>query len=299
MSNIVIDESRILQLEEDRVTLRNNLREQGIVCADDETIETLLSKMSGIVSWLEICDKSYSGELIDEYGVITTVSEVTFRNMPNVTTISLPSAVSLNESIMGNNSNHFYNDSSLRNLNLPSIATGFKTNALYNVSALKKVCLASAPNGNIGYGYNSYSALDIMDYGLGTTINVTISLCSYLVLRKTDTNTTLSNASYVKDCKVFLPQSMISTYENATNWSATTNVDFIDVVGSRFENKQWLTDMIKYKSKCILDGNEIDVLSDETVAIFKHTENISHCYENGVELQDTDLVKNKTLTSTI
>ena len=73
--------------------------------------------------------------------------------------------------------------------------------------------------------------------------------------------------------------------------------------GSRFEDLDWWEDVYNQdgtpKNTCTLDGNLIETADNETVAIFKHTENISHCYENGVELQDTDLVKDKFLTSTI
>ena len=124
-----------------------------------------------------------------------------------------------------------------------------------------------------------------------------------LILRRENAITPLSATSVFDNTpfatgggKLFTPTAQIPNYENGTNWSALGGLTVLSLIGSRFEDLDWFDNC---NSTCTLDGNEIKVLDNETVAIFKHTENISHVYENGVELSDSDTVAGKTLTTSV
>ena len=130
-----------------------------------------------------------------------------------------------------------------------------------------------------------------------------------LILRNDTNITTLSSTSIFNNThfatsggKLFVPSTIISNYETATNWSALVGMTVLSLEGSRFEDVDWWEDVYNQdgtpKNTCTLDGNLIETADNETVAVFKHTENIEHVYENGVELADTDLVAGKTLTTT-
>ncbi len=301
MSNIVIDESRILQLEEDRVTLRNNLREQGIGCKDDETLESLIAKVEDIPSPKKVIHKEITSYIDDE---LTDLSTEYFSNNPNLENLEIDNLERISVPIRYCGCKKLY---------LPKITSIDSQYQFSYNNNMTKLCLSgliSTSNSLVSYD----DALKYLDVGLITSMSsgapvqmfTTISNCSnlrYLISRSKTlipinnknplTNTPFSSPS--GNAKFFIPQVLVGQYSIATNWS-TKYFTEISLEGSRFESPYW---MKKNNSLCTLDGNIIEVNDDETAVIFKHTENISHCYENGVELADTDLVKGKTLTSTI
>lgn len=324
MSNIVIDESRILQLEEDRVTLRNNLREQGIACKDDETLESLIAKVDDLQSWTKYLDKTISGVLYSNtvqnltYSFesrnyltaiilenVTSMTGYCFRDCSNIEKIIMKSLGS------GNAMEWAKNCASLKLVILPNV-TVLNTYA-FDLSGIIEKAIFSRYSGNV-LGTISSNKMILADFGNAQTMSGFSARGSAnfdkLILRNDNTITTLSATSIFNNTpfatsggKLFVPSTIISNYETATNWSALVGMTVLALEGSRFEDLDWWEDVYNQdgtaKNTCTLDGNLIETADNETVAIFKHTENISHCYENGVELQDTDLVKGKTLTSTI
>jgi len=170
------------------------------------------------------------------------------------------------------------------------------------LTGLKEIVLPKISISNPNQFFSCGTLLELADFGNIAQINQGVGIANkinfkYMILRRTSANCSLTATSFIGTStpNVYVPNALISSYETATNWS-TLGLNFIALEGSRFEDLDWYDD---YNSTCELDGNEIKVLDDETVAIFKHTENISHVYENGVELADSDTVAGKTLTSTI
>lgn len=181
-------------------------------------------------------------------------------------------------------------------------ATGSGFQTFSGLTNLKELVIPSFTISSPNQFFTCGNLLKLTDLGNIATINTAVGVASkpiykYMILRRTSAISTLSATSVLGTStpNVYVPNALISSYETATNWS-TLALNFIALEGSRFEDLDWYDD---YNSTCELDGNEIKVLDDETVAIFKHTENITHVYENGVELLDTDTVAGKTLTSTI
>ncbi len=365
MSDIVVHEEQILHQEDVRIKMRTFMRQQGIVCQDDDTIETMADKIPNIKSVNSLLDKTITGTIVDNivtalepkafYGCTELVSvsfpEVTdflmganeyrtfqgctnletayipklaliganaFNNCSALTEFSAPVATSIGQSA-------FNNCSALTEFSAP-VATSIGQSAFNNCSALTEFsapvatsigawCMSvmtkmeyfSTPkyNGTPNQGTLSTNSqsLILADFGETVQVNGSSSLDSkpdfkYLVLRRKNTISPLSATSVFTGTSgfiIFVPSALITSYQSATNWSVV-NADFVSIEGSRFEALDYFENMNSY---CELDGIEKRVLDTETVAVFKHTENISRVYENGVELQDTDLVKDKILTSTI
>ena len=361
MSDIIVHEEQILKAEEARVTLRNNLRSQGIECWDDETIDSLASKVANIQSYNKLLDTTISGKIYDT--TATDIVSSQFKNNNNINEVEMTEIIKVPSSCFDSCSNletvnipkatnvdsgAFQYCYSLETVNIPLLTTG-TNNTFLNCVSLKEIHF---PNMTIigGDMFRNCSALKILDCPQVVTISNTNSIVgtsmrivnlprfygsnngscysnqlqladlgetqgftsfnggnspyfNKLILRRTNTITPLSATSIFNNTpfasgggKLYVPQAQITNYENATNWSALAGLTVLSLEGSRFEDLDWFED---YNSKCTLDGNEIEVLDNETVAIFKHTENIEHVYENGIELQDTELVKDRTLTSTI
>lgn len=291
MSNIVVSEEQILNAETQRTNLVTNLRSIGVACESNETLKSLVQKVATSQSWLKYLDKTMSGNIYDD--TLTRLSERQFYEFRNLTGVQFKNVTSIDNVC-------FQNCSALTYMVFNNV-TNIGTNFTVNCSALEKVVIprynASPPS-----LHSTAGQFTLVDLGSipaitsSTNLNDKLSF-KYFILRKADSITTLDNTSRLSGSSplTFVPQAQISNYEGGTNWSATS-CTFLSLEGSRFEDLDWYDDL---NSKCTLDGNEVEVLDDETVAIFKHTENISHCYEDGVELQDTDLVKGKTLTSTV
>ena len=306
MSNIVIDESRILQLEEDRVTLRNNLRSQGVACKDDETLESLIAKVDDVQSWVKLYNKTLSGAIYDD----TLTSCPSFYGYGDITSVCLENVTVFYQGTNSTNQGFPFRDcSGLKTVILPSYPQGQDAAFYGSTNSVEKVVMPRITSHISNFFAADNTVLRLFDLGSKDVINGGVKLNNkpnfkYLILRKADTITTLDNTSRLSGSSplTFIPQAQIINYENGTNWSATS-CTFLALEGSRFEDLDWWETVYNQdgtpKNTCTLDGNLIETADNETVAIFKHTENISHCYENGVELQDTDLVKSKTLTSTI
>ena len=72
MSNIVVSEEQILNAEECRVIQRTNLRNQGVACADNESMRSLVGKTANVQSWVKLLDQTISGDIYND--TLTTLS---------------------------------------------------------------------------------------------------------------------------------------------------------------------------------------------------------------------------------
>ena len=198
---------------------------------------------------------------------------------------------------------------------LATIDTGNVTSigsyAFWGCTSLKELFVPknTATNTDVVGGNNN--ALEIVDFGKPTNMNWLRDNADsyrnnweYLILRSTSlvtlsATTRFRNSQYTQDNgsgKLYVPSSLISNYQNGTNWSALPGlIAVIDIVGSRFEGTDWQYHLTE---TCTLDGDTKRVLDTETADMFKHTENLTHIYENGVEVTGSTLVKDKVLTTT-
>lgn len=301
MSNIEVPEERILQLEDYRVLGRNNLRKQGVDVTDNIDICKVMQKIEDVPSPKKLLHKEITSYIDDE---LTDLSTEYFSNNPNLENLEIDNLERISVPIRYCGCKKLY---------LPKITTANSQSQFGYNNNMTKLCLSgliTTSQSLVTYD-DSLKYLDVglitsMSTGSPVAIFTSISNCNnlrYLISRSETlipinntnplTNTPFGSPS--GNAKFFIPQVLVGQYSIATNWS-TKYFTEISLEGSRFESPYW---MKKNNSICTLDGNIIEVNDDETVVIFKHTENIEHVYENGVELQDTDLVKGKTLTSTI
>lgn len=301
MSNIEVSEERILQLEDYRILGRNNLRKQGVNVDDNIDIGKVMQKIEDVPSPKKLIHKEITSYIDDE---LTSLNAEYFSNNPNLENLEIDNLETISVPIRYCGCKKLY---------LPKITnTGSQLQFGYN-NNMTKLCLSgliSTSNSLVTYD----GSLKYLDVGLITSMSsgspvqtfTSISNCinlKYLISRS-ETLIPINNTNPLYNtpfgspsgnAKFFIPQVLVGQYSIATNWS-TKYFTEISLEGSRFESPYW---MKKNNSLCNLDGNIIEVNDDETVAIFKHTENISHVYENGVELQETDLVKDRILTSII
>ena len=304
MSDIIVHEQQILKAEETRVTLRNNLRDKGVECSDDEPIDSLASKVLNINAPSTLVNKQIT-EYIDSDLMNLTLQY--FTDCYFLQKVYLPKLANITIS-------NVFTNSDLSSLYLPSLTTytgGSFVNGSNNLQKMSLPKLLTTSPNSVACEVSRLTMLDIGNvsqlkaaapYRMYSTIN-SCPVLKYLILRN-DVLVVATNGNILDNtpfktstgnAKLYVPQSLVGQYSQATNWSTLFFTE-ISIEGSRFEETDWIESC---NSKCTLDGNEIEVLDNETVAIFKHTENIEHVYENGVELQDTDLVKNRTLTTTI
>ena len=231
------------------------------------------------------------------FPVATSVGGNAFSGCTSLTSASFPVATSVG-------GNAFSGCTSLTSASFP-VATSVGVNAFFGCTSLRYVSLPRNTGNQLGSIYDNN--LQVADLGQAQSFagfsGGSSTYFDKLILRRENAITPLSATSVFNGTpfetgggKLFTPTAQIPNYENGTNWSALGGLTVLSLIGSRFEDLDWFDNC---NSTCTLEGNEIKVLDNETVAMFKHTENISHVYENGVELQDSDTVAGKTLTTSV
>lgn len=193
------------------------------------------------------------------------------------------------------------------NATIPDIMNNTTLGANAKIKKVSVPITEGAYNGSL----RNCRQLRVVDCGKSTSLGSAIFRDCHalrkLILRKSDAICTLGNVNTFQnnpfqgygslDGVVYCPNSLIGTYEQATNWASLLATSFRAVENTRYENITWFESC---NSTCTLDGTTIDVLDTETVAMFKITEGVTTLYENGVEVTDTtELVKGRTFTTSI
>ena len=231
-----------------------------------------------------------------DFPLVTSIGQEAFRNCSSLESVDFPLVKTI--------SNDAFNGCrSLESVDFP-LAQSVGSSVFTGCQELQTVYIPKNVSSNGGLDGRGFV---LIDYGSVANMDWLSSTAKpnfeYLVLRKSNGITTLSNTNKFTDSKfvfgggkLFVPNSLKTNYSNATNWSALAGISFISLEGSRFESLTWYAD---YNSSCTLDGVTKKVLDTETADMFKHTEDVAHIYENGTEITGSTLVKDKVLTTTV
>ena len=161
MSGIISD-SNLLKLEEDRVTLRNNLRSQGVACKDDDTLESLVAKVNNLQSWNKLLNRTISGALYSDTLTTIPYSNI-LKNKPNITSIILTLS---DPSNVG-----FEYDTGLKTLIMPSISTHGQYFTKGCTTLEKLIIPKYNQNNSVGNAYTFPSSFVLFDFGSTSAIN--------------------------------------------------------------------------------------------------------------------------------
>lgn len=151
-----------------------------------------------------------------------SVGDYAFTGCNSLTSASLDSATAIGGYA-------FNGCGSLTSVNLPS-AVGISNYTFYNCSSLASVSLPSVTSIS-NWAFNYCSNLSVVDLGLAPTIAGNAfdncSRFSHLIIRGTPTNTVLNNSNppvYIRygNGVVYVPEELVSTYKNHSNWWACT-----------------------------------------------------------------------------
>ena len=195
----------------------------------------------------------------------TNVGEFAFSECSSLTSANLPSATSIPNSLFKGcrsltdvtaplatslSANAFASCTSLRTLVLPSLTSSSGQTIMDGDTALS-VCVfgkhgvTSSISTEFACTWNVFrncGNITALDFGMKTTWNGATQLTSGvdIILRST-TISTLSNASYIPtNSTIYVPSSMLSTYESATNWSSvngTSRRTIVAIEGSIYETQ--------------------------------------------------------------
>ena len=256
MSDIIVHEEQILKAEADRVTLRNNLRRQGIYCDDDETIGSLANKVANILTANKLLVNKPANLYIDEtdvpadwqiiYKQTNTVFcpnaktfEGTFREI-STQHVYIENVENLYPRNYTSNQDFSYN-SNLQELIIPKNINKNMTGSIS--TGTLKYCIL--PNTAPAYMfYNANSSIKIVDI-----YNATSSLfragatgLELLIIRDKNAVVPLTNSGYVpNNTQIYVYEDILEGYKTATNWSIhASNINKIE--GTIYEDIYWYKD---------------------------------------------------------
>lgn len=270
-----INDRELLNLEDARVLLRENLKIQGVMCKNDEKLNDLVTKVLNIQSWNNYLNKRLKGVIVDD--TITSIGVSEFRGQSNVTA--------------------YY---------FPLVTTIMVSNCFNDCPNCKILCLPRLTS-NATLTFSRQSTI-LMDIGVVNNVQIigqgSAQNFSQLILRKSDDIASLPNTNYFNNTpfssdggKLYVPNNLVTNYEEGTNWSSLVGMTVIGLTGSRFEALDWFE---KRDGIVTLDGKEVEIIDEETVEMFKYTENLDAIYEDGVELEDDELMADhRTVTSEV
>ena len=187
---------------------------------------------------------------------LTSIGASAFYNCHNLAISVIPSGVTT----IGTNA--FQNCESLETISCDGVITSMASNIFIGSStypmALREVYFPNmaTTSGNLfgsGTAANACQNLEIVDLGKTTGINGTSAFTNCyklqtLILRRTGSICSLSNGTPFDNTPmsgyngltgtVYVPQSLISTYQTATNWKTLYNagyISFVKIEGSIYE----------------------------------------------------------------
>lgn len=217
------------QLDADLTSVANAIRTKGGTSAQ-------LAFPSGFVSAIGDIQTGggtdYSAGLLDgtisgayENTDVTTLRAQAFAGCSNLTSVSMPNLTTAQ-------ANAFYNCTNIETLHLPLLYSATANYIFGNIKKMTTIALPSL-NGSLGaFAFSGDTLLTAVD--LGHNVRSISGQCfastalSVLVLRRTDGVVSLSHinafngtpfASGGAGGTIYVPASLVSSYQNATNWS--------------------------------------------------------------------------------
>ena len=161
---------------------------------------------------------------------LTAVASNAFRACPALTDVSLPAVIAINDY-------SFMYDTSLLYLKLPEMTIMNTGNCINNLNALKELRLPKNTSDISNYRINGFSALEVLDLGVLTSIGASLNTVNYtkletLILRNTaQVVTPYDTAIFNTACPIvkgngmiLVPRTMVESYKADSKWGAYSDV---------------------------------------------------------------------------
>lgn len=255
----IVDDKYILDLEKLRSKLVNILREKGLLVNEDETLANLVPMVDKISNLKGFEDYLFDNLETYENNNITNIPNgYMFYGLKKLHKIKMDNLIFANE--------HFCQlASGITNINFNKLNT-IKAYSFYQTNIVNAIfpCVTEIKNGEHVLSYcprlkriimpilqsgfsgtmlYNVSTVELIDAGqqpsIGFNGNYGTTGVKILILRKSNTITTLKNANYITNLEeVYVPQALLETYKTATNWSVYADKIF-PLEGSKYENEDW------------------------------------------------------------
>ena len=268
-----INDNELLNLERTRAKLRQYLVERDVDVSADANLDVLVNATQNLQSaefLLRFCSGTITTLVSDE---ITVIRQSLFKNLESLTKVSIP------------NANYIYTESfsgcsSLRHLNIPNVSQIYNGSPYYTFNKCSSLRIFYAPEllsiyGNGYYLFAACTALEKIITPKNDTFGVlfgasNVKLIDYkpkslrdslaqaglqtLILRS-KTLVSLESTRNIPNetCLIYVPQTLISAYENGTNWSAVPNISnrLKAIEGSQYESEKWFEDTEEYRTEVL------------------------------------------------
>ena len=156
-------------------------------------------------------------------GLTGSIGSYTFQDCSSLQSLTFPSGMT-----GGIGTYVFYNCSSLTSLTLPPGLTGsINTSAFRSCSALTSLTIPPGLTGSIGsYAFQGCSSLTSLTLPPGITGSIgtyafrDCSALTSLILQSPTLMTLTSTSAFTNNtCNIYVPDSLVATYQAASNWS--------------------------------------------------------------------------------
>lgn len=173
---------------------------------------------------------------------VITVGKNAFHMAENLVRVNLPNVMTIGASA-------FDGCKSLKNIEFPNLTAKLKERGFLDCIALESVSFPKLKGIN-SYAFGNSRALKFADIGVCGEIPYSLfsgHMLTSVVLRKADAIANLSNINAFDAinsapegtvCTIYVPQALITEYQNATNWStlyASGKFNFVAIEGSEHE----------------------------------------------------------------
>lgn len=262
----IVDDKYIIEIERQRAELVGLLQSKGVLIDSDTDLATAITMVDKIGQNDLLYDFIQGNlteiALLDE-NVTTLESDNPFAPIaPTVTKINMPYIEAI-RAFFYSGATSAFSGAQVQHINIPSLK---RTGNRYGLGYMPRLINIVAPdlivNHSDDYGLISgdTALLRFIAPQLATVTNARISTGlgnltiidatrittggSYpslktLILRSKVNISTLTNSSNIpSDTEIYVPQSMIETYQNGTNWSAVER-NYIALEGSKYEPTDW------------------------------------------------------------
>lgn len=255
-----INEKETLELERQRVLLREILRSKGMTISTDATTGEMIPLVGNLP--VKNAEETFSNGTMSAYidTTNTAIRRSFFRDMTSLQSAEITKATYIGDECFNGCSNlvsvrldkitafsnaMFWGCSSLQYVYAPR-STVWGTNSFRDLMSIKHFITPSfTPDFNISGGNNSIlEKLDVYS----SRITNTYPQLTLLIVRRIDGYVALPNANNIHQgnpdgVQIYVPQSLVDSYKSANNWSV-----FADCINaledSIYEDVDWYEDYL-------------------------------------------------------